>query len=1013
VSTAVELQAALPGVGPPAQARADPSPFAGQAVELGAHSSFLVDGERVWLVERGDVDLFSVVLVDGAPARARMHVLRVSAGSIFGGLRPPAGATSSLLAVGTNGARVLEAAPDALPEALAAPRSAERARALLEGWVEALWGGLARLPPPTARCLEPGQLLEVSEPTALRAAEGVSWLRLGTCRLWVLGRPELIGERLLPLAGRGWILAQPPGEIAVAASEEPAAMWSGVLQLGALVWRAMELFSDEQHQSHRVRARRLTEASRAALERACARLAATVAPEAAFVATEIQREEGFGSGDQTALLACCRLVGQAIGVPIRGPHGQDGGPGLRNALAAILRSSRVRARRVALRGDWWRHDHGPLLAFSPPRSSDDPRALPGGAVTGERGSVPPRPPGDGSPVALLWNGRGYVPHHPRRGTTVSETVLDARAAADLAPFAYALYRPLPEAALGVRALVAFAGRGCGKEFLTVALMGAAATVVGIFPAFATGVLFNSIIPGAQRSQLLQITVLLLACALANTGFNLARSFALLRVQQRMGTAIQAGVWDRLMAVPLTFFRPYTAGDLAVRAMSIDSIQQTLSGTTVSAIMGGVFSLGNLAMMLHYSPTLAIRGAAMLGLAVAVTMLGGLLQRRPQAMALKLQAQTSGLVLQLLTSIGKLRVAGAEPRAFAQWVERFAVQRRMQIRVRRMGNWLSAFTAALPLFASVAIFASALPLINDRAIRMGDLLAFGAAFGSCLTSLLGTCASLIASLSVIPLYEHARPILDARPEVFVGRSDPGELSGDIELQHAVFRYNTDGPPVLRDVTLHVHPGEFVAFVGPSGSGKSTILKLLLGFETLESGAIYYDGQDVRGLDIQEVRRQIGVVLQNGRLISGDIFTNIVASGNATIEQAWQAAEMAGIAEDIKAMPMKMHTVINEGAGTLSGGQRQRLMIARAIVNRPRMLFFDEATSALDNRTQAIVSASLERLKATRIVIAHRLSTIVNADRIYVIDRGRIVQSGTYAELLKEKGPFADLARRQLM
>jgi len=239
-----------------------------------------------------------------------------------------------------------------------------------------------------------------------------------------------------------------------------------------------------------------------------------------------------------------------------------------------------------------------------------------------------------------------------------------------------------------------------------------------------------------------------------------------------------------------------------------------------------------------------------------------------------------------------------------------------------------------------------------------------------------------------------------------------LTGDIEVQHAMFRYHQDGPLVLRDVSFQIPAGEFVAFVGPSGSGKSTLLRLLLGFETVEGGSVSYDGQDVGSLDIRAVRRQIGVVLQSGRLLSGDIFTNIVGSVAATLEEAWEAARMAGLAEDIEAMPMGMHTVVNDGGGTLSGGQRQRLLIARAIVNKPRILLFDEATSALDNRTQAIVSKSLESLRATRVVVAHRLSTIINASRIFVLERGRLVQTGSYAELMEQKGPFAELAKRQI-
>jgi ATP-binding cassette subfamily C protein len=265
---------------------------------------------------------------------------------------------------------------------------------------------------------------------------------------------------------------------------------------------------------------------------------------------------------------------------------------------------------------------------------------------------------------------------------------------------------------------------------------------------------------------------------------------------------------------------------------------------------------------------------------------------------------------------------------------------------------------------------------------------------------------------VPTYERAKPILETLPEVDEMKADPGELTGELEVSHVSFRYREDGPIVLKDVSVQVKPGEFVALVGPSGSGKSTLFRLLLGFEKLEAGAVYYNGRDLVGLDIREVRRQIGVVLQNGKLMAGDIFTNIIGSSLLTLEDARQAARMAGLEDDLKAMPMGLHTVISEGGGTLSGGQRQRLLIARALVHRPRILFFDEATSALDNRTQAIVSESLDNLQATRIVIAHRLSTIMNADRIYVLQDGRVVQQGTYDELIQAEGVFADLAKRQM-
>ena len=213
-------------------------------------------------------------------------------------------------------------------------------------------------------------------------------------------------------------------------------------------------------------------------------------------------------------------------------------------------------------------------------------------------------------------------------------------------------------------------------------------------------------------------------------------------------------------------------------------------------------------------------------------------------------------------------------------------------------------------------------------------------------------------------------------------------------------------------MKINAGEFVAIVGPSGCGKSTLFRLLLGFEQPEAGSIFYDAQDLKGLDLNSVRRQIGVVLQNSTLFRGDVFANIIGSKPLTLDDAWEAARLAGLDNDLRQMPMGMHTVITDGGGGLSGGQRQRLMIARAIVSKPRILLFDEATSALDNNTQAIVSRSLEGLKATRIVIAHRLSTVQNADRIYVFDEGNVVQSGTFTELIQQDGLFAALAKRQL-
>jgi len=330
--------------------------------------------------------------------------------------------------------------------------------------------------------------------------------------------------------------------------------------------------------------------------------------------------------------------------------------------------------------------------------------------------------------------------------------------------------------------------------------------------------------------------------------------------------------------------------------------------------------------------------------------------------------------------------------------------------RQADNALLVFNSGYTVLTTLLLF-GAIAWAGDH-LSSGRFLAFNAAFSQFFAATMAMTSALTASLNVIPLFERAKPILNALPEFGATLKAPGQLTGDIDINHVSFRYSADGPLILDNISLNIPAGEMVAFVGPSGSGKSTLFRLLLGFETPSLGGLYFDGQDLSGLDLAAVRRQLGVVLQNGKLMPGDIYTNIVGASALTLDDAWEAARLAGLDADIKAMPMGMHTMIAEGAGTISGGQRQRLMIARAIVRKPRILLFDEATSALDNTTQGIVANSVQNLNATRVVIAHRLSTVIKADRIFVIDAGRVVESGNYEQLMQLNGLFAQLARRQI-
>jgi NHLM bacteriocin system ABC transporter ATP-binding protein len=976
-------------------------------IEAGANRSFLLDTGGIWYVEQGQVDLFCVQEGAEATTRSRAHIARVAAGqclfSMAGidaceqeaypeGLDDDASREAELdgrlHAVGSAGTKLrFLTLADARGRFAAAAGNPEAGR-LIEGWVESVLAGLTTgAMPRDCEALQPSAALTLDAGTTANVGAGVGWIGHREGRSSLLGRPELsLAGQPIPCSARAWFVVETSSVITMTSTGamlEQGNAWTSLAAFQRLAVRCALLAMKERSAKELCRQQRRDVEREALMRDAFAELVSAhdAAPDAFAVR--------IGSGGATApdehdsLSSACSLIGAELGL-VLGWGARRMASSSSDPVADIARASAVRVRRVLLEDGWWRNDSGPLLGR-----------------TGEK---------EQRWVALLPTPSGsYAVCDPANGSRRPVTGANA---STLAPLAYTFYRSLPTVALSLGNVLRFGVHGCRRDLWLVVLLGLAGGGLALVTPVATGALFNSIIPGAERDQLVQVTLILLACACATGMFELVRRLALARVDGRMGAAVQAAVWDRLLGLPLRFFRPYSAGDLAVRAMGIDAMRKTLSGATVSAALGGIFSLFNFGLLFHYGGALAWWATLLLAIAGGATLLVGYGQLRLQRRIVPLRARTSGLVLQLLTGISKLRVAAAESYAFAQWARLFSLQRRLQFRARTVGNWLLVFNAVFPTLSLLVIMAAATRGGNAMAgIRTGDYLAFSAAFGACLAAMLSMSSAVLEALGVVPLYENAKPILEAVPEVHGAGGDPGTLAGSIEVHHLTFHYQQDLPPALQDVSFKVRPGEFVAFVGPSGSGKSTLLRVLLGFEEPDSGSVYFDGQDFSRLDVQAVRSQIGVVLQSGRIMAGDFFTNIVGSSAHTLEDAWEAARMAGLAEDIEAMPMGMHTVVSEGAGTLSGGQRQRLLIARAIVSRPRIVFFDEATSALDNRTQAIVSESLERLNATRIVIAHRLSTIRNASCLYVMERGRIVQSGRYDELIARDGQFADLARRQ--
>jgi len=949
-------------------------------------------GPGVWAVREGRVELFARQLDGEGREQNRLHLATLSAGHLLFGIGE--GSDPELLAVAARETRLLNLGLGALPALARDPAWRSRLGGWIETWIDLLLGNL--LPGPAPQHFEPlaaGAETDLAaasaeQPRVVRPARGLVWVRHVEGRCAFLGLEELpLTPRayLLPLPGNAWLTCREPTRLSAVSSENllaSGALWEGFGHFHRLL---LDLVRHTFAERARGEARRLAdrlEHDRRAMEGAHLRLASVLGGAGASAAPPV--------GVEDPLLAACRRVAEAQGIELRIPPELPPELPLRHRLLAIADASRVRMRRVILRDTWWQDDDGPLLGYLSPGQD-------GG------GGAPPRP------VALLpTSPRRYEMVDPAKG---ERTPVDAAVAETLLGEADMFYPPLPERPLGILDLLRHALRGSRRDLGTVLAVGAGGGVLALLVPVLTGQIFGTVIPGADRSLLAQMTLALVVAALAGAGFQVLRGIAVLRLGGKVDSRLQPALWDRLLALPAEFFRGFSVGDLAQRAGGIEAIRETLVGHVSTSLLGAIFSLASFALLFYYSVPLALVAAGLVVLLLAVTGLLSYLQVREQRELLRIEGKVASLVLGLIQGIGKLRVGGAERRAYARWAERFTEQRRRAVRAWRLANIQLAFNAVYAVATSLALFA-AVGLSLREGLPLSDFLAFNAAFGQFQAAALSIINVASSLLALVPLYERLSPILQAVPEVDPTKAPVGELRGEVELSHISFRYTADGPLILDDVSIRARPGEFIAVVGPSGSGKSTCLRLALGFEHPHAGSVYYDGQDLGSLDLASLRRQLGVVLQDSRLMAGDLFNNIIGAHNLSQHDAWEAAELAGIADDIRAMPMGMHTVVSESAGTFSGGQKQRVMIARAIVHRPRVLYFDEATSALDNRTQDHVARSLEGLKATRIVVAHRLSTIVGADRIYVLDKGRIVESGTYGELVARGGLFARLAARQV-
>ncbi len=603
--------------------------------------------------------------------------------------------------------------------------------------------------------------------------------------------------------------------------------------------------------------------------------------------------------------------------------------------------------------------------------------------------------------------------------------LSAEAANKLDMDAFLCYAGFPRRKLRLRDLFRFMFRQCWRvDYRIIVMVSFFAGIVPLITPVITETVFQNIIPIMDREGLVSVTQVLMVSSFTLAALSMIRAVSVIRIGSRLDMSVEAALWGRLLDMPEKFFRRFTTGELASRMRGFESIKEVLSGTFVATVFNTLFSFWSLLLMCWYSMKLTAVAVVIWLIWCVITVA---IYCRVLSYQRKLISATNaeaGLVQQIFAGLSKFRVHGAEEQAYNLWSKVFGETWRWNLALRWQNNYNSIIGAAQPFILTMVLYYFAVYGLQDSShaavdtekviigIGYAQFLAFEAAF-TAFNATLNSVIPLIGTFfSIQPHIENLRPILEEVPENTTDKVEADPLSGAIDVSHLSFAYVEDKNDVLHDISFQIAAGENVAIVGHSGCGKSTLVRLLLGFEKPRSGAIYYDGQSLAELSLTSVRSQMGVVLQNGQLMSGDIFTNIVGQTALTQDDAWAAAEAAGIADDIRAMPMGMQTVISEGSDNISGGQRQRIMIARALAAKPAILIFDEATSALDNRTQAIVTDSLNKLKTTRLVIAHRLSTIKECDRILVMDKGSLVESGTYEELVAKNGIFAQLVRRQV-
>lgn len=695
-------------------------------------------------------------------------------------------------------------------------------------------------------------------------------------------------------------------------------------------------------------------------------------------------------GGGSLLLKACRLIGSYIDETfIEPPEIRATTPSER--VYEIAAASGVNYRNVELPAKWWREDHGILLGFM---SSEPFKPL----------VFVPSAPGS------------YDAIDPTDGTR--HTIDDAYATG-IEPNGYMFYRSFPQKDKVSGADVAqFCLKGRRKDIWTIIFFGVLGAFISLFIPFAYQVIFDEVIPYLDKTLFTHVMIGLAIIFLSSAIFTLTIEYTILRFESFLHHDVEAALWDRLLNLSINFFRRFTVGNLMQRINAAGEIRRLVSGPVLRAMIGGAFSFVYLIAIFYYSPTLAVAGFALLAIGILVTILGFYIVRKKEAVLQDLRGRLNGKIVEMMFGLSKIRTNGVENRIFASWAKDHAQIEALDLQIGKTNTAVTVVNAAIQPLKLLVIFVLVMSLMKadlkeGRVFDMsiGAFLAFTAAFVAFAAALLRFSSALMETAAVHPLWSRAKAILEEPPEKNTGRARPVALKGDIRIDQIYFRYDKNSPLVHSGVSLHAAPGEFIGIVGPSGCGKSTLVRLLLGFEIAEQGAIYFDDKDLAHLDLRALRCRMGVILQDSAILDGTIRENIVCGNIASDKEVMDAVRFAGFENELKHLPQGLDTPLGAGGTILSGGQRQRVFIARSMLTLKPIIIWDEATNALDNASQMAVTKNLEKVDATRIVIAHRLSTLRHADRIYVMDKGKIIDVGTFEELSARPGIFSSLLKQQ--